>query len=46
MNSLSVATAVGLAGILAVGVSGVPNGADKEESCAQAGIDRVTDRLK
>jgi uncharacterized protein GlcG (DUF336 family) len=30
----------------AVGVSGVPNGADKEEACAQAGIDRVTDQLK
>jgi uncharacterized protein GlcG (DUF336 family) len=30
----------------AVGVSGVPNGADKEEACAQAGIDRVADQLK
>ncbi len=30
----------------AVGVSGVPNGADKEEACAQAGINRVADQLK
>jgi uncharacterized protein GlcG (DUF336 family) len=30
----------------AVGVSGVPNGADKEEACAEAGIDRVADQLK
>ena len=30
----------------AVGVSGVPNGADKEEACARAGIDGVADQLK
>jgi uncharacterized protein GlcG (DUF336 family) len=30
----------------AVGVSGVPNGADKEEACAQAGINHVADQLK
>jgi uncharacterized protein GlcG (DUF336 family) len=30
----------------AVGMSGVPNGADKEEACAQAAIDRVVDQLK
>jgi uncharacterized protein GlcG (DUF336 family) len=29
-----------------VGVSGVPNGADREEACAKAGIDRVADELK
>jgi len=29
-----------------VGVSGVPNGADREEACAQAGIDHVADDLK
>ena len=30
----------------AVGVSGVPNGADQEEACAQAAIDRVVHQLK
>jgi uncharacterized protein GlcG (DUF336 family) len=30
----------------AVGVSGVPNGADREEACAQAGIDHVADQLR
>jgi len=30
----------------AVGVSGVPNGSDKEEACAQAGIDHVADQLR
>jgi uncharacterized protein GlcG (DUF336 family) len=30
----------------AVGVSGVPNGADKEEGCARAAIDSVADQLK
>ena len=29
-----------------VGVSGVPNGADREEACAKAGIDHVADELK
>jgi uncharacterized protein GlcG (DUF336 family) len=30
----------------AVGVSGVPNGGDKEEACAQAGIDHIAEHLK
>jgi uncharacterized protein GlcG (DUF336 family) len=30
----------------AVGVSGVPGGADKEEACAKAGIDKIADLLK
>jgi hypothetical protein len=53
MKSPLAGAAVGLAGIFvvgamiwAVGVSGVPNGADKEEAFAQAGIDRVVDQLK
>jgi uncharacterized protein GlcG (DUF336 family) len=30
----------------AVGVSGVPGGAEKEEACAKAGVDKIADLLK